>query len=358
MKMFIQALELEMTPEEIRAKIPPEKLTALKGKGVLQAYTAAHVGQSRPKVLGEGVKTIQWTKAAVQRLAQKIKSGTKFFVGHGEDNSHKGRKEVGEVLTSFVRDISGRLSGVVIGHFPDKSSVAEMDVCSVEADVDVDKDNYYVDDVNEVSAIALGASAIDNPAFPGAVRLASVQCFDEPENTHPERDTKMEVTFRDVQDFIKERNVFPHQLYNADDLRNDREFNQLFESSKELEDKNKALQKELEDTKKLFGESESKVKLSTAKERFQSLIPENLTEKQKTFILNRFKPESIVELSDEDVKAYIENEKKDFAETAKLFGVTDSSQSEKSASGIDTGVTGDGGESTPEEQALKIVGVG
>jgi len=358
MKMYIQALELEMTPEELKAKVPQEKLASLKGKGVLQAYTVAHVGQSKPKVLGEGVKPIQWTKAAVQRLAQKIKNGTKFFVGHGKDNSHDGRKEVGEVLASFTKEVSGRLSDVVIGHFPDTESVKEMDVCSIEANVDIDEASYYVDDVNEVSAIALGASAVDSPAFPGALRLASVQCFEEPEPENPERETKMEVTFRDVQDFIKERNVFPHQLYNADDLKNDREFNQLFAVNDELKSKNEKLAKELEETKKLSVEAEAKMKLASAKDRFESFVPKDLTAKQKAFILNRFKPEAIADLNDDEVKEYIENEKKDFAETAKLFGVTDSSQSETRADGSTTEGAGDGGESTPEEEALKLVGVG
>ena len=294
----------------------------------------------------------------MQRLAQKIKEGTKFFVGHGKDNSHDDRIEVGEVVSSFTKEINGRLSDVVIGHFPNKESVKEMDVCSIEASVDIDEASYYVDDVNDVSAIALGASAIDSPAFPGAVRLAAVQCFEEPATKTPERETKMDVTFRDVQDFIKERNVFPHQLYNADDLKNDREFNQLFAVNEELKTKNETLIKELDDAKKASTEAEAKVKLSSAKDRFEEFIPKDLTAKQKTFILSRFKPEAIAELDDDKIKEYIESEKKDFAETAKLFGVTDSSQSETRADGSTTEGTGDGGESTPEEEALKLVGVG
>jgi len=358
MKMFIQALELEMTTEELKAKVPKEKLASMKGKGVLQAYTVAHVGQSKPKVLGEVAKPIQWTKLAVQRLAQKIKDGTKFFVGHGKDNSHDGRRQVGEVVSSFTKEVAGRLSDVVIGHFPDKDSVKEMDVCSIEASIDIDEASYYVEDVNEVSAIALGASAIDSPAFPGALRLASVQCFEEPESKNPERETKMEVTFRDVQDFIKERNVFPHQLYQAEDLQSDREFSQLFATNDELKNKNDALVKELEEAKKSNAEVESKMKLASAKDRFEEFIPKDLTVKQKTFILSRFKPEIIAEFDDNKIKEYIESEKKDFAETAKLFGVTDASQSGKGTDGSSTEDTGDDGESTPEEEALKLVGVG
>lgn len=302
------------------------------------------------------MKPLHWTKAVVRRLASNIQAGAKFFVGHGVSNSHDGRTEVGEVLTSFVKEIKGKLSSIVVGWFPEKESVATMDVCSIEANVEVDDSNGYVNDVNEVSAIALGNSSIDSPAFPGAMRLASVQCFEEPDSKPKSNPGEGdEVTFRDIQDFIKERNVFVHQLFTEQDLKNDREFGSLFETVAEKDKEIEALKKELEDTKTESAEVAKKAKVATAKDRFDTLIPDDLTAKQKAFITSRFKAEAIAVMSDDEVKKYIENERNEFAETAKLFGVTDNSPAGKGTESQDED-TEDEGDSSPEEAALKLVG--
>lgn len=357
MQMYIQALELELTPDEMKSKIPATLLPKIQGKGILQAYTVAHEGKSQPKVLGEGVKPIHWTKAVIRRLADSIKQGSKFFVGHGATNSHDGRSEVGEVLTSFVKEIKGRLSNIVIGWFPDESKVKSMDVCSIEADIDVDASDF-VNDVNEVSAIALGASAIDSPAFPGAVRLASLQCFEEDTNkgkTKPGEGEKMAVTFSEVKDFVKEHNVFPHQLFAEQDLRNDRQFGNVFVEAEASKKEVGTLKAKLEEQDKAIKKLEIETKSSGAKERFEALLAKDMTKKQKDFMLSRFNATEIAVMSDDDLKKYIENERKVFADTAKLFGVTENEQSGK---GEDSSNADDAeeGDSTPEDEALKLIG--
>lgn len=303
------------------------------------------------------MKPLHWTKAVVRRLTSNIQAGAKFFVGHGVSNSHDGRTEVGEVLTSFVKEIKGKLSSIVVGWFPEKESVATMDVCSIEANVEVDDYNGYVNDVNEVSAIALGNSSVDSPAFPGAMRLASVQCFEGDENKPKSNPGEGdEVTFRDVQDFIKERNVFVHQLYNEQDLKDDREFGSLFTAVAEKDKQIADLEKQIADQKTAVADSEKKAKVATAKDRFDGLVPDDLTAKQKAFIASRFDASTIAELSDDEVKKYIENERKEFAETAKLFGVTESDQSGNGGDSDSGDDTGDEGDSSPEEAALKLVG--
>lgn len=305
------------------------------------------------------MKPLHWTKAVVRRLASNIQAGAKFFIGHGETNSHDGRSEVGEVLVSFVKEIKGRLSNVVVGWFPNGEQVSDMDVCSIEANVETNGD--YVDDVNEVSAIALGASAVDSPAFPGALRLASLQCFEEEheETKNLEKVEKMAITFTDVKDFIKERNVFAHQLYTEKDLRDDREFAALFEKNEVATKEIEELTKKLEAAEKANSEIDAKAKMAVAKDRFDALIPKDLTKKQKEFMASRFNAEQIADMDDEAIKEHIENERKVFADTAKLFGVTESEPSGNSDDNIvDEDDTGDEGDSTPEEAALKLVGVG
>lgn len=356
MQMYLQALELELTPEEMKKMVPATMRAKIQGKGILQAYTVAHEGKSQPRVVGEGQKPLHWTKSVVRRLSESIQAGAKFFVGHGETNSHDGRSEVGEVLTSFVKEIKGRLSNIVIGWFPNENVVREMDVCSIEANVETSGD--YVDDVNEVSAIALGASAVDSPAFPGAMRLASLQCFEEEpaKKTESGEDKTMATSFTDVKDFIRDHNVFAHQLYTEKDLRDDREFATIFESGEALKKENEELAKKLEESEKTNKEIDAKAKMAVAKDRFDELVPKDLTKKQKEFIASRFNAELVAGMDDDAIKEHIEKERKVFAETAKLFGVTENQQSGNSDDIVDDDT--DEGDSTPEEAALKLVGVG
>jgi len=357
MEVLIQALELTMTPEEIKSKLTKEQLESMKGKGVLQAYTVAHEGKSRPRVIGEGTQTLHWTKAVIRRLTEKIKKGTKFFVGHGTTNDHDGRREVGTVLTSFLKEIGGKLSNVIIGYFPNADAVKEMDAVSMEAEINVDDDNV-VGDVDDVTGIALGNSERDNPAFPGALRLSSVQCFDTDENKTLEKEKKkMEVTFQDVMTFVKEHNVWPHQLFDEDNLKNDRVFSKLFDSNTAMKLENEKLKKELDETKEKVSTLQKETSVALAKEKLKELMPKDLTDKQKTFISNKFDPSSFEEISDETIKKYIEDGRKDFAETAKLFGVADGSQSGTKTTEESTSDDLGAGESSPENDALKLIGV-
>jgi hypothetical protein len=123
----------------------------------------------------------------IRRIADKLKAGTKFFIRHGEGtNSHDGREAVGEIVSTYTKEIDGRLSTIAIGHFPDESVVQDMDICSIETDVFIAReDEGIVGDIDEVSAVALESSERDSPAFPGATRLASIQCFDSGKEEKP-----------------------------------------------------------------------------------------------------------------------------------------------------------------------------
>lgn len=355
MKITIQASELLLSKEEMTKMIPQEKLNQLKGKGILTAYTIAQEGMSRPKVLGKGVEPLRWTKAVIHRLKEKIKSGLKFFIDHGENtNSHEDRKPVGEIITSFVKDIRGKLSNVIIGHFPNAEIVKDANICSMEADVYTDKDNV-VGDINEVSGIALGNSNKDVPGFSGALRLNTVQCFGEPENTGTnnsgEGDNKMEIKFSDIKQAIKDKNIFPWQLFTEEEMKNDKIFGKVFDENSKFKSENERLTKEGEDLKKNSEEAIRKAQVADASKQLDGLMTEGYTDKQKQFIKNQFDPEVQKDLSDEGLKKFLEKGKKDFSETAKIFGETETPDStlgdgQKSAEGL-----------TPEEEALKAIGV-
>ncbi len=301
----------------------------------------------------------------IRTLASKIKEGTKFFIGHGETNSHGGRIDVGTVIASFVKEIRGKVSNVIIGHFPDATKVKDMDAVSMEAGISVSSfDDSIVDDITGVSGIALANSDINSPAFPGALRLSSIQCFNT-EKINLEKEIIMGdhiVTFQEVQTFVKEHNVWPHQLYDESQLKGDREFGKLFESNDTLSTEVKKLKEDLDTSKNETKKLSETQQAGVAVDRLKELFPKDLTDKQKTFITTKFKPELLDDLSDDNIKKYIEEGRKDFAETAKLFGVADGKQT---GTGTKEGKsTKDGkseeteaGESTPDTEALKLIGV-
>ena len=289
----------------------------------------------------------------IRRIAEKIEEGTKFFLGHSDTNEHDGRESVGEVISSFVKEIGGRLSHIIIGHFPDEEKVKNMDVCSMEADIYTDNENI-VGDINKISGVALASSDVENPAFPGALRLGTVQCFDESEkNKNLRNKEKKRMTFEEVKVAIREMNIFPHQLFDMEEIKNDRTFSKIFTENETLKVNNDKLAKENKEILDKNKEAIRQVDISGAEAKLDTFM-KDLTEKQKTFITKQFKPEAMEKLNDEGIKEFIENSKKEFAETAKLFG---SGIEENFLKGKGNGNEESSSSGTMEEQALKELGV-
>jgi regulator of replication initiation timing len=286
----------------------------------------------------------------IRDLANKIKTGIKFFVGHGRDNSNDNRESVGEILSSFVKEINGRLSNIIIGHFPSNEKVRDMDTCSMEADVHTDED-HIVGEINEVTGIALGSSDRDNPAFPGALRLNMIQCFGDETDDDEGDDIMARLTFEQLKQGIRELNVHPWQIFTLDELKNDKVFGKVFEDNSTLKAENERLSKENENVKTQSKEAVRKTDILESSGKLDELMKEGFTDKQRTFIKGRFDPEKMEDLSEENLKTFIEDEKNEFAETAKLFG---GSESGDGGSGTKEG---DATDDDLEEQALKIMGV-
>jgi len=295
---------------------------------------------------------MKWPRIIIQRLAEKIKEGTKFFIGHGETNSNDNRESVGEVLASFVKEIAGKLSNVIIGHFPEKEKVEDMNVCSMEADVYTDDENI-VGEINDVSGIALGNSDRSNPAFPGALRLNMVQCFAKEDKPKPGEGDK-DMTFEEVKDAIRKMNIRPWQIYTLEDMKEDRVFGKVFEENSIFKSDNEKLEKENKEIKTKSEEAIRNSDVAQAKSRVEKLLEEGFTDKQKSFILKRFDPEQEKDLTDEGLGKFIENEKKEFADTAKLFGIGESETVKKKD---EKGNTEESESLTMEEEALKEMGV-
>lgn len=314
--MIINIQASEISASEILEKLTPEAKDALKGKKAV-AYIIAEEGVSRPRVVGEGNATLHWPRAVVHRVAEFVKKGTKLFDRHNADSSHTDRPSIGEVVSTFTRAVGDKLQAVAVGVLTGERP--ELDVCSIEADVRVDSAGT-VGDVDAVTGIALSSSKVDSPAFAGARRLATLQCFAEAEDNKG-KETPM--TFQEVQAFIREHNVFPRQLFGIDDIRNDRDFGPLLKAGDDAKTALEALKVEKGELEKKSAEAVRANSEIEAKDRFAKLIPEGATEKQKAFYLRRFDPKRLEKLDDAALAEYLKKEETEYAETAKLLGVTD-----------------------------------
>lgn len=344
MNILIQALTTEVTQEELEKNLPPEVMKNLVGK-TITPYIIGEEGESNPRIIGEGIKKLTWPRAVIRRIADVAKSGTKFFIGHNSDSSHDNRQSVGEVVGSFTREVKGKLQALAISIL-DKGQEA-MDVCSIEADVEMSPSGM-IGDINKLTGIALGSSNTDSPAFPGAVRLNSIQCFGETKTSLEKGD--IQVTFEELKAAAKALNVHPHQLFTAEDIQNDKVLGKVYTDletvNKELTTKSEALTT-LESSSK---ESIRKGQLADAKNNFSKLIPEGTTEKAKTFILAKFDPEKVEDLTEEGLKNMLSSLQTEYSDNAKLFGVEDSNPGSKG------GTTKPGGESEdPIAEAVKEI---
>jgi len=319
MKVHIQASRLNIAlPENVQEK--------LRGKSA-PIYVIAEEGKSAPRIIGEGNATLIWPSEAVKKVAAMAR-GVKLFVRHNRDNSHEGRKVIGRTVHTFVENKDKTKAIAVMDMYEDSK---ELDVCSIEADVQVD--GNIVKDVNAISGIALSSSHIDSPAFPGARRLALLQCFGEQQASEQEQNKQgskeiKPMTFQEVKLFLEEHNVYPRQLFTLEKLKEDREFGPIIlageqaqKELRELQDKHAKLEAESKTAMRAVEELK-------AKELFAKLIPENATEKQKAFYLGRFQPSKLEKLDEQSLKVYLDAEAKEYAELAKMFGSTNQQEQE------------------------------
>jgi hypothetical protein len=353
----IQASNLTLSEQEIRSHLPLESFQKLQGKKI-HPWIVGETGISQPRDLVSGSqKQLRWPRMAIQALRKALKAGTKLFVGHGKGtNSHDGRTEVGYVADTFERELpDGTLQVVALGLLD--SDRPELDVCSIEADVDITEygDVY---DVANISAVALGNSRVDSPAFPGAQRLASMQFFgDNKENDSRESKGVTRMTYAEIKAGVEELGLAPHRLFTADQVREDNrlmrdlsepfvaQISELEKATAELTAEKEHLASEAEAGR----EAASKLALTEAKTKLKAALPEGMTDKQKTFLLNEFRAESEEDLTEESIKAYVEQGTQKFAEYARMFG----DESNPSGGGTDAG--GSGGDTEPADELLKAI---
>ena len=328
----IQAMQ-GMSQEAILKLLPSETLAEIKAKDehpFFQVYSVAHEGISKPLVLGEGYQEISWPRKAVQSIKNVIKKGLQFFLGHNDDNSTTNRKPLGEVVHTFEQELNGKLHQMVISYHPPevREQVKDLDVCSMEAYWKIIEyaGNYISDGIREITGIALGKSLEDTPAFSGAKRLGMVQAFSDTVTIEKPKETKkMEITFNDVENFVKNNNVWPSQLFDLEKVKQDNKFNTYFTESEkkvaDLEKENKDFTTQLEDYKTKYETANKSVLKFDAKNRLENILKQNkeLNEAEKNFIIKRFDADNTDDLTDEGLSKVIESQRSIFKDAASLL---------------------------------------
>lgn len=322
---------------EILSMIDADTLASIKQSNphpFFQAYSICHDGVSNPTIIGEVPKPITWTRKAVQSLKNVISKGVKFFNRHNKDNSTNNRESLGEVVASKQMEMDGELHHVVVGYFPDKSKVSEMDICSHEGDWNLLETigGYVADSIEKLTGIALSSSSIERPAFKGALRLGMVQAFENNDSETIEKtESKMpeKLTFEEVKQAVREMNIFPRQIFSLEDIKNDRDFGKVitdFETKlKEKDDLLVTKETELKAKADEVNSLTQKTMLSTASDRLNNLFGElKLTDKQKTYVKNNF--EKVAEsldsekLNDDGLKGFVESQLDVYKANAEFFG--------------------------------------
>jgi hypothetical protein len=304
-----------------------------------QTYVIGHEGRTRPNVIGIGGKIINWTKDAIKTIKTVIKTGIKCFKGHNKDNSTHKRKEYGEIVGYIEKEINGKLNGVIITyHSPDiREAAKDFDICSQEALWEFTEDNnglLNAETCKEITGIAFENSKNEQPAFADAKRLAMIQCFDETDVSNKtvdavnNKDKKMDITFNDVLDFVKSRNITPSRLYEPDEIKADKKFSDIFQKYEtEILNKDKEASKfktDFELIDKKYKELETSTQRLTAKERLEKIVKEKnktLTDNEKIFVFETI--DQAKDFTDLGLETFLDNRQMDYKAFTKLNNIKD-----------------------------------
>lgn len=336
--IYIQCSALDITADEIIQNIPKNVYNEIKVKNshpYFQAYSIIHDGVSKPRNIEDNTyKPIEWSKDVIRGLKGIVKKGLQFFVGHNSDNSTEGRRSIGEVIADFQKTINDKLHHIVIGYFPDRSEAQKYDINSIEANIITEDypDLSIAKKIQKLTGIALGNSQVDRPAFPGAIRLGTVQAFgDDNGDKHPPKpnnNTRKEipVTFEEIKNAVKSMNIFPNQLFTMDDLKNDREFGKVFDQADSLDSKQKEFDDKLKEKEEEIKKLNRSISESNAHSRLEKIMPtfetddKKLTDLQKIFIQKEFDPKNFDDLSDEKITEFVKSSLDKYPEYASIFG--------------------------------------
>jgi hypothetical protein len=227
-KLTFLARVQEMSGSEIMSLIPKDIFTKIKEVDPVpefRVYSIAHEGESKGNIVGFGNKQKAWYKALIEKVADKIQAGIKFFHLHNADNSHDGRMPLGEVVGKGIQKISNKLNALAVAYIYPEYRDMKLDVASMESNIVFSQDEktgeIEVKDIEAITGIALGNSTEGNiPGFPGATLLGSLQAF-RTERINGKGGFMAKFTSDEVKELIREAKLKPSDIFGQDELNSD-----------------------------------------------------------------------------------------------------------------------------------------
>jgi hypothetical protein len=367
-----------MANNEIADMVGARKIAEIKRSDpnpLFKAFIVGHEGEAKGNMIGVGNIVKRWFQSMIRRLYNKIAEGLEIFNGHSEDsNSHEGRIPIGRVVAKKLIDDWRGLSVVAVCYIFPEYRHLNLDVASIEADVSYDYEpggNLVVTDVDEVTAIALGNSAVNIPGFAGATLLGQLQAFAK--SNFRENDDMPKPTAGDIRQMIREANLQPSDLFTSEDFSADPviqerrtekpagneslhfEIRKLERSLAEAERQRDALKAEtvtLGEKVKAHEATIAQTVTQTAKARATGELFERekterkLDDRQQKFVqarLSRFtptKPEDV----EKEFKAYLDGEIDEYGRIAKdVFGIQEKAEHKTAPGAEPTEKKGDDG---------------
>jgi len=322
---FLRADLQHMAQSEVETMVPPDALALIKETDpnpLFKVFSVGHEGKAAANKVGFGQISMQYFKDVIRKLSGKILPGLQVFNRHAATNEHAGRKQIGEVVASTLKEINKKLHSIVAVHIYPEHKEEKYDIASIETNVTYrkqgDTDAVAVD-IDDVTGIALSTHDVDMPGFPGATLLGAFQAFSD-KLTHKKEGV---MTLEELKAAITEGDFLPSDVFSEADLKKDPCVEKVIRSEK---------QTEYEHMGKQLDASEAKVKdlvkattLSRSKDVFSSLAADRkLTEAQKAFIernLGRFETEAEGEDDlKKDLGMFTDDQLKEFESISKILG--------------------------------------
>ena len=171
----------QMASSEIMNIIPKDIYEEIKQRDpnpLFQAYVVGHEGEAKTTMVGVGTKVLNWFSSAINKIWEKLQYGTKIFHGHNVDSSHEGRQSIGEVVGKAIRTIKNKANAIAITYIYPEFRDLPLNIASIEVNARLNPDHNVHDvDVGDITGIALGNSAIENPGFADATLLSQIQAM-------------------------------------------------------------------------------------------------------------------------------------------------------------------------------------
>jgi hypothetical protein len=260
--MKIQARVLAMAEAEILGMISPRTLRDIKltdPSPTLMAFVVGQEGEARPKVVGLGATIQRWFNSAIEALIDRLPLGIPAYHDHPQASDVGSRQAIGEIVGKALRHVQGTLSAIAVAYIYPQFKALKLDVASIEADILIPRDSHEFEitdgDVQQVTGIALGNSANDSPAFPGATLIAQLQAFAEKNPLGG--DTKM--TTAELQQTIREAKLKPSDLFNSKEIEADPSIVELMKENTPAGKEFARMRQELKEAERNVREAEIKV---------------------------------------------------------------------------------------------------